>query len=72
MRSNPSRVSVLGQDGTHPAKKDLVEELVGEEVGDTLTHTPDKVFEILNDVVVDRGPNPSMPSLLSIFLLYYI
>lgn len=42
--------------------RDLVEELIGEEGEDTLTHTPDKVYEILNDVVLDRGPNPSMSS----------
>ncbi|KAJ5690130.1 kinase [Penicillium macrosclerotiorum] len=40
--------------------RDLVEELIGEEGEDTLTHTPDRVFEILNDVVLDRGPNPTM------------
>lgn len=39
--------------------RDLVEELIGEEGEDTLTHTPDRVYEILNDVVLDRGPNPS-------------
>lgn len=39
--------------------RDLVEELIGEEGEDTLTHTPDRVHEILNDVVLDRGPNPS-------------
>ncbi|KAJ6144864.1 kinase [Penicillium chermesinum] len=42
------------------AKRDLVEELIGEEGEDTLTHTPDRVYEILNDVVLDRGPNPTM------------
>jgi NAD+ kinase len=42
------------------ADRDLVEELIGEEGEDTLTHTPDRVYEILNDVVLDRGPNPSM------------
>jgi NAD+ kinase len=42
--------------------RDLVEELIGEEGEDTLTHTPDRVYEILNDVVLDRGPNPSMSS----------
>jgi NAD+ kinase len=71
MRSNPRRISVLGQDGS-VVKKDLVEELIGEEVGDTLTHTPDKVFEILNDVVVDRGPNPSMLLLAYIYIYLYI
>ncbi|KAL1966854.1 hypothetical protein VTN77DRAFT_3819 [Rasamsonia byssochlamydoides] len=56
MRSNPR-----GKDDS--TERDLVEELIGEEVGDTLTHTPDKVFEILNDVVVDRGPNPTMSTI---------
>lgn len=44
--------------------RDLVEELIGEEGEDTLTHTPDRVYEILNDVVLDRGPNPSRCTLL--------
>jgi len=48
-------------------KRDLVEELIGEEVEDTLTHTPDRVYEILNDVVLDRGPNPSTSA---IYLLH--
>jgi len=39
--------------------RDLVEELVGEEREDEHTHRPDGTFEILNEVVVDRGPNPS-------------
>ncbi|OGE53126.1 hypothetical protein PENARI_c008G05423 [Penicillium arizonense] len=42
------------------SNRDLVEELIGEEGEDTLTHTPDRVYEILNDVVLDRGPNPTM------------
>ena len=41
------------------AKWDLVEELVGEERDDEHTHRPDGTYEILNEVVVDRGPNPS-------------
>lgn len=40
-------------------KRDLVEELIGEEKEDFHTHRPDGTFEILNEVVVDRGPNPS-------------
>lgn len=40
-------------------KRDLVEELVGEEGDDHRTHRPERTFEILNDIVVDRGPNPS-------------
>ncbi|KAG5980784.1 hypothetical protein E4U43_006702, partial [Claviceps pusilla] len=38
--------------------RDLVEELIGEEREDEHTHRPDGTFEILNEVVVDRGPNP--------------
>ena len=39
--------------------RDLVEELIGEEKDDEHTHRPDGTFEILNEIVVDRGPNPS-------------
>ena len=38
---------------------DLVEELIGEESENDYTHKPDGSYEILNDIVVDRGPNPS-------------
>lgn len=40
-------------------QRDLVDELIGEEREDNRTHRPECTFEILNDVVVDRGPNPS-------------
>lgn len=40
-------------------KRDLIEELIGEEKDDEMTHRPDVTYEILNDIVVDRGPNPS-------------
>jgi NAD+ kinase len=40
-------------------KRDLVEELIGEETDDERTHRPDGTYEILNDVIVDRGPSPS-------------
>jgi NAD+ kinase len=40
-------------------KRDLVEELIGEEKDDEHTHWPDGTYEILNEIVVDRGPNPS-------------
>lgn len=39
--------------------RDLVEELIGEEAENDFTHKPDGSYEILNDIVVDRGPNPS-------------
>ena len=40
-------------------QRDLVEELVGEECDDNRTHKPDGTYLILNEIVVDRGPNPS-------------
>ncbi|KAI1772883.1 ATP-NAD kinase [Hypoxylon cercidicola] len=41
-------------------KRDLIEELVGEERDDEHTHRPDGTYEILNEIVIDRGPNPTM------------
>ncbi|PTB41962.1 uncharacterized protein TrAFT101_008936 [Trichoderma asperellum] len=41
-------------------RRDLVEELIGEENEDEHTHRPEGTFEILNELVVDRGPNPTM------------
>lgn len=43
--------------------RDLVEELIGEESEDHHTHKPDGTHNILNEVVVDRGPNPTMSSI---------
>ena len=40
-------------------QRDLVEELIGEEKEDEHTHKPDGTYEILNEIVVDRGPNAS-------------
>ena len=40
--------------------QDLVDELIGEESADVFTHKPEGTYEILNDIVVDRGPNPSI------------
>lgn len=44
---------------TKGTNRDLVEELIGEEAVNNYTHKPDGSYEILNDIVVDRGPNPS-------------
>ncbi|KAI6090741.1 ATP-NAD kinase [Hypoxylon rubiginosum] len=41
-------------------KRDLVEELIGEERDNEHTHKPDGTYEILNEIVIDRGPNPTM------------
>ncbi|KAI9794905.1 MAG: hypothetical protein M1833_007352 [Piccolia ochrophora] len=45
------------------AAHELVEELIGEESDDFRTHKPDGSYTILNDIVVDRGPNPTMSSI---------
>ncbi|KAI0872747.1 ATP-NAD kinase-like domain-containing protein [Hypoxylon argillaceum] len=44
-------------------KRDLVEELIGEEKDDEHTHKPDGTYEILNEIVVDRGPNPTLANI---------
>ncbi|KAF3031995.1 hypothetical protein E8E12_000769 [Didymella heteroderae] len=44
-------------------QSDLVEQLIGEEAEDNHTHKPDGTYNILNEVVVDRGPNPTMSSI---------
>lgn len=59
-----------GEEQAAEKKRDLVEELVGEETGDERTHRPDGTYEILNDIVVDRGPNPSMIFLHIIYVEY--
>ncbi|KAI9733315.1 MAG: hypothetical protein M1834_003399 [Cirrosporium novae-zelandiae] len=43
--------------------KDIVEELIGDEADNNHTHKPEKSFKIMNDIVVDRGPHPTMSSL---------
>ncbi|KKK19996.1 hypothetical protein AOCH_001106 [Aspergillus ochraceoroseus] len=59
MRSNPEP----SETSASKKHRDLVEELIGYESHTTLTHRPDGVMHILNDVVVDRGPNPTMSSI---------
>ncbi|KAI9667440.1 MAG: hypothetical protein M1821_000255 [Bathelium mastoideum] len=43
--------------------RDLIEELIGEEADDDYTHKPEISHDILNDLVIDRGPNPTMSSI---------
>ncbi|KAH7318653.1 ATP-NAD kinase-like domain-containing protein [Stachybotrys elegans] len=63
MRSRPRKgVDGASSDEDEPPMRDLVEELIGEEKEDAHTHYPDGTYEILNEVVVDRGPNPTMSS----------
>lgn len=45
--------------------RDLVEELIGDGpsgIDDHHTHQPEETRDILNDLVLDRGPNPSKPA----------
>ncbi|KAI2643694.1 ATP-NAD kinase [Xylaria nigripes] len=52
------------RDGEHAClQRDLVEELIGEEKEDDHTHKPDGTYEILNEIVVDRGPNPTLANI---------
>lgn len=43
--------------------RDLVDELIGSASDDASTHKPIKSHNILNDIVMDRGPNPTMSSI---------
>ncbi|KAI1335257.1 ATP-NAD kinase [Xylariaceae sp. FL0016] len=65
MRSQKRKNITNGQSDEESAsiahsRRDLVEELIGEEKDDEHTHRPDGTYEILNEIVVDRGPNPTM------------
>ncbi len=65
MRSQPRKKSIENSEATDEDTeddRDLVAELSGEEKDDERTHRPDGTYEILNDIVVDRGPNPSKNS----------
>ncbi|PKS05260.1 hypothetical protein jhhlp_008631 [Lomentospora prolificans] len=65
VKKKPSSDSSL-VDGTEEElnmRRDLIEELIGEEKDDERTHRPDGTFEVLNEVVVDRGPNPTLSNL---------
>lgn len=63
MRSQKRKKALLNShedvDEDEHRSRDLVEELIGEEKDDEHTHRPDGTYEILNEIVVDRGPNPS-------------
>ncbi|GAW12691.1 hypothetical protein ANO14919_020610 [Xylariales sp. No.14919] len=48
---------------TASPRRDLVEEIIGEEKEDDHTHKPDGTYEILNEIVVDRGPNPTLANI---------
>jgi NAD+ kinase len=43
--------------------RDLIEELIGDEADDHYTHKPDGTNSVMNEVVIDRGPNATMSTL---------
>ncbi|KAI0135744.1 ATP-NAD kinase, partial [Daldinia grandis] len=53
------QINCVDEKGVHH-KRDLIEELIGKERDDEHTHRPDGTYEILNEIVVDRGPNATM------------
>ncbi|KAI1377210.1 ATP-NAD kinase [Hypoxylon crocopeplum] len=59
-KANQSTQNELTDEQGIRRKRDLVEELIGEERDNEHTHRPDGTYEILNEIVVDRGPNPTM------------
>lgn len=64
-RRNRDRVRAKEADEPEPSEggdEDLVDELIGSRAG-TATHVADQSFQILNDVVLDRGPSPTMSAL---------
>ncbi|KAK5115799.1 hypothetical protein LTR85_009393 [Meristemomyces frigidus] len=58
MRSRPRGSSEEVQ-----RSRDLVDELIGDAADDADTHYPDGSHNILNDIVLDRGPNATMSSI---------
>lgn len=47
---------------THEGR-DLIDELIGEDRDRATTHKPEGTHNILNDIVLDRGPNPTMSTI---------
>lgn len=43
--------------------RDLIDELIGEDRDMATTHKPQGTHNILNDIVLDRGPNPTMSTI---------
>ncbi|KAF2004320.1 ATP-NAD kinase [Amniculicola lignicola CBS 123094] len=62
MRSQKRLSSASTPESPRPAG-DLVEELIGEESEGNHTHRPDGTHNILNEVVIDRGPNATMATI---------
>ena len=44
-------------------QRDLIDELIGDDRDMATTHKPQGTHNILNDIVLDRGPNPTMSTI---------
>lgn len=55
--------STARDDPDEQNSRDLVDELIGTASDDINTHRPAGTNNILNDIVIDRGPNPTMSSI---------
>ena len=51
--------TVMRTQSQDKSTSDLLEELIGEECDNNHTHKADGTYQILNEIVVDRGPNAS-------------
>ncbi|KAK4505586.1 hypothetical protein PRZ48_003549 [Zasmidium cellare] len=55
--------TVHRHDHEEQCSRDLIDELIGHGSDDATTHRPDGSHNILNDIVMDRGPCPTMTSI---------
>jgi NAD+ kinase len=55
--------SIPLDDEDEQQSRDMVDELIGDASDDVNTHRPAGSNNILNDIVIDRGPNPTMSSI---------
>ncbi|KAK5704064.1 hypothetical protein LTR97_003077 [Elasticomyces elasticus] len=60
MRARKQTQTEIDQSDGH---RDLIEEIIGDFSDDVNTHTPLISHNILNDIVLDRGPNATMSSI---------
>lgn len=51
------------RDAAESSERDLIDEIIGDFSDDVTTHTPVVSHNILNDIVLDRGPAPTMSSI---------
>lgn len=53
----------IPRESGHDKDRNLVTELIGSEADNAHTHKPASTFNILNEIVLDRGPNATMSSI---------